>query len=103
MHPKTDKGLACDGLALSDFVLVVRENVVDPATVYIQYGTEVFHRHSGAFQMPTRAAGAKWRIPARFLVVFRDFPEDKVPRLFLFIFIGIDAGADLQFAFIEMR
>src|SRR5262245_50771906 len=96
MDPKTNKRLACNGLALRDLVLVVGKDVVHTATVDIQRGTQFFHRHCRAFQVPSGTALSERSIPEGFLIVFLRFPQDKVSRFLLLIFVGVDPRTYLQ-------
>ena len=91
------------GLALGNFVFVVREYVIDAAAMDIERVAEILHRHGRTFQMPAGTADTERRVPSRFLVVLWSLPQDEIVRLFLLVFIRIDSRADLQFTLIEVR
>src|SRR5262249_3631960 len=64
VNPKPHELPARDGLALCNFIFVMRENVVDAAAMNIQRFTEMFHRHGGTFQVPSGASLAKGCVPS---------------------------------------
>ena len=101
VYPEADEWFPRDGLALSNFVFVMGKNVVHAAAMDVERFTKLLHRHRGAFNVPPRPAGTEWRLPVWFLLVLRRFPQNKVARLFLLVFVGIDSGADFQFSSIQ--
>ena len=56
-------------LALSYFVGVMRESVINSAAVDIKILAKMLSRNTGAFDMPTGIAYSKRRIPFKLLVV----------------------------------
>ncbi len=103
VNPEPGEGLSCDGLALSDLVLVVWEDVVDAAAMNIESFSELFHRHRRTLDVPPRPACSEWRFPSRLFFMLRGFPENEVAGFFLLVFVNVDARAKLQFSFIEAR
>ena len=101
MHPITGERLSSCEFTLRDFVLVVRKKQVFACNVHVQRFTEVFHCHSGAFNVPPRSAFAPGAIPGWF-TRFGGFPKVKVPRVFL-TFIDFDACACEQIFRFPMR
>ena len=81
----------------------MRENVVDCAAMNVERLAEMFHRHCRTLQVPAGTAGAERRIPSRFPIVLRRFPQHEVARLFFLVLIGIDPSSDFQFPFVEAR
>src|SRR5438552_16762609 len=79
----------------------MREHVIDAAAVNIEGVAQVLHRHGRAFQMPARPAHSKWSTPSWLFFVLWSFPQDEVVRLFLFVFVRVDARTDFQFARVE--
>src|SRR5947199_3968019 len=88
VKPVMGKRLARSPFALSDLVLVVGENKIDSARVYIKSLAKIAHRHSRAFQMPARTAFAIGRRPVR-LSRTRRFPECEIARILLIVLINI--------------
>src|SRR5262245_27465203 len=88
-------------LALGDLIFVVRKDVIDTAAMDVQRGAEIFHRHGGALNVPTRTPFTERRFPAGFLGVLRRFPEDEISRLLLLVFVGVDPRTDLEFTFVK--
>jgi len=58
VHPIFHEHLTGTGLALRDFVLVMREDVIHATAMDVDLLTEVFHRHCTALKVPAGAAGA---------------------------------------------
>ena len=74
MNPEADERMPCRGLALSDLVFVMRENIVNASAVNIEHFAQMLHGHRGALEMPPRTTGAKRRVPPRLPLVFRSLP-----------------------------
>src|SRR3978361_2266850 len=81
MQPVSGEGVA-GGAGLGQFVLVVRKDQVQPATVDIELRAEVSGGHRRAFQVPSRAAWATRRRPGR-LPWLGPLPHCEVPGIAL--------------------
>ncbi len=82
MDPVAGEGLAGEAFALGDLVLMVREDQVVAAAMNINRVAEEMMVHRGAFNMPTRAAGAPGAVP-RGLAGFDGLPQREVEGVFL--------------------
>src|SRR5262245_59867663 len=103
VKPEAGEWLGRHSFALRDLVFVMRKNVVDSSAMNVESLAKILHRHGRALQMPARATGAKGRFPFFLGLFFWAFPQHEVVRLLLFVFIGIDAGTDLQLSTIQPR
>src|SRR4029079_17334145 len=89
--PDTGRRSADDGRRLGDLVLVVGEDVVDPAAVDIEAGPEVAQRHRRALEVPAREAIAPpRRAPLELTALPGALPEREVRRVTL---VGLDLAA----------
>jgi hypothetical protein len=80
-----------DGRRLSDLVLVMRENVVQPAGVQVELVAEIPQRHGRALEVPSRKADAPpRRVPGERAARLRLLPQREVGRVVL-VGIGIAA------------
>src|SRR5271157_887604 len=88
MQPAANKLFAGRSLALSNFVLMMRKNIVHPATVNIEGFAKILHAHSGAFNVPTRPALTQFSFPKN-VAIFRypSLPQSEVLRLFFGVFV----------------
>src|SRR6185295_7841777 len=64
VDPKANKRTARYGLALGDFVFVMRKNVVHTAAMDVERFAQVLHRHRGTLEVPPGPAFAKRRLPS---------------------------------------
>ena len=95
MEPETsERLLLAVAFALSDLVLVVREDKVLAATVNINTLFKVSHRHCAALDVPARPACSPRAVPGG-LSGLLGFPESEVPGVFL-RFVHLDASAGQQ-------
>src|SRR6185369_14030157 len=100
VNPKTNEWFSSRAFGLRDLIFVMRKDQIDTAAVNVERLAEVLHRHRRAFEVPTRTALAKRRLPARLLLLFRLLPQNEVSRVILFVFIRIDSRAeDIGFKF----
>ena len=97
MEPIVHKRLAGEGFALGQLVFVMREGQVEAAAVDVEGGTEVFHAHGGAFDVPAGAALAPGRIPGR-LAGLGGLPQSEIRRVTL---AGLLDGAGAGFLFFD--
>src|SRR5437762_13360541 len=84
MQPVTDEFLSGHALALSNFRLVMRENIIDAAAMDIELITQQRSRHRAALDVPAGPARPPWRGPfyiAIFLVP--RFPQREISDWFL--------------------
>ena len=89
VHPRIYERLARRRLGLGNFVLVMREEVIDAARMKIESLAEIFHRHCRTLNMPTRTTAPPGRIPAdRTVGIFPCFPERKIAYILLIVLIG---------------
>src|SRR5215475_71846 len=102
VDPEPDKRLPGGRFALRDFVFVMRKNVIHTAAMDVESFAEIFHRHGRTFQVPARTPFAKRRLPLGFARILRSLPEDEIARLLLFVFVCVNAGADLQFSSVQL-
>src|SRR5437660_3923829 len=93
MDPEPDERLPGRAFRLCNLVFMVREDQIDPAAVYVEGFSQVFHRHRRALEMPTGPAFTKRRWPPRFVPLFWLFPQHEVARISLFVFVDIHARA----------
>ena len=71
------------GLALGDLILVVREDVVHAAGMYVEFLTQVFRGHSGAFDVPSGETFSPRAVPLQVAARLGGFPESEVPGVSL--------------------
>src|SRR5882724_2098277 len=93
VQPVAHELLAGGAFALGDFVFVMGKDQVDTTGMNVERLTEIFHRHRRAFDMPAGPATSDFRVPGWFVWIGWFFPKRKVARIFLLIFVGIDAFA----------
>ena len=95
MQPVAHERFAGGGLALRDFVFVVRECQVHAAGVDVERVAEIFHGHGGAFDVPAGAAGADARLPEMLAGLGR-LPQREIARVVFFILVHVHARAGLD-------
>src|SRR5215471_952239 len=104
VEPVAHELLSRHAFALRDLRLVMREDVVDPATVDIDLVAEQRRGHGAALDVPARTARSPGRIPFYVAVFFVPrFPQCEVTDVFLVIFVVLHATGRLQLREIEMR
>src|SRR5262249_42239460 len=101
MNPKANEGPPGHGLALRDFIFMMRKDVVDAAAMDVERVAEILHRHGGTFDMPTGTSLAERRGPSRLFQLLGGLPQGEVARLLFLVLVGVDASGDLQFSSIE--
>src|SRR5512141_1869222 len=90
VQPDAHELLARRRLRLGDFVLVVREDQVDPAGVDVERLAQLLHAHGRAFDVPARPAGTYLRLPRRFTWLGA-LPQREVAHVVLAVVVGGDA------------
>ena len=103
MHPCLDEWLTRRGLGLGDFVLMVREKVVDSASVQVERLSQILHRHRRALDVPARTPASPWRIPSyRAVALLPSLPKREVTDILLVVFVGRAPGAGLLMIEVDM-
>src|ERR671924_896479 len=100
MDPEPSEWMARCSLTLGDLFFMMRKEEVDPATMKIERVAQVLHRHRRTFKVPAWPAVSKGSGPAGLPRIFRGLPQDEIAGLLLFVFVRIDASANLQFSFV---
>src|SRR6266513_5831510 len=104
VQPVTDEFLSGHAFALRDLRFVMRENIIDAASMNIDLVAEQRRRHRAAFDVPAGPAWSPWRIPLHIAVFFIPrFPECEIPDVFLVVFVVLHASGRLQLREIEVR
>jgi hypothetical protein len=92
VQPVAHEGLLAGvGLGLGDLVLVVRENEVLAAAVYVDLLPQVLEGHGGALDVPAGPSGAPGAVPGR-LAGLGGLPEGEVHGVLLAL-AGLHSGA----------
>ena len=87
--------MACGGYALRYLALVVREDEVHAAAVYVEGRTEVFGAHGGALGMPAGEAVAPGRGPPHDVLRRGFFPQGEVAgEAFLLLAVKFAGGGE---------
>src|SRR5258708_31172792 len=81
MYPVVHELLACKSFALSNFIFMMRKDVIHAAGMNIKLLAKIFHRHSATFNMPAREATSPGAIPCHFASGFSNFPKGKILRV----------------------
>ena len=103
VEPVAHEGQAGRGLALRDFVFVVRKAEVGAAAVDVDLRPEMLHAQRGTFDVPAGPALAPGRIPADVAVGLDPFfPEDEIADAFLLVLVLVDPRAGDQAGQVEM-
>ena len=88
MQPVLHERLTRGALALGNFVVVMREHVVNAAGVHIEALTEVLHAHCRTLDMPAGPAAAPRGIPDHLAIFLCPcFPQGKVRGAFLLVLV----------------
>src|SRR6185295_8220951 len=83
------EGHAVAGLALRDFVLVVREEQVNPARVQVDRFAEVSADHGAALDVPARATTTPRAVPHDVAVLWLPrLPQREVAAVLLLVGVG---------------
>src|SRR5262245_50633744 len=90
MDPISRKQFSGRAFTLGYFIFVMRELQVLSPAMYIERFAEVFHRHRGALDVPSRTSASERSIPTRLFAFTDQFPERKITCIFLIIFVGIN-------------
>ena len=81
--------------ALSNFVRMMRESVVDAAAVDIKIFAEIFHAYTGTFDMPAGITDSPWTVPFKLLIVeFRLCEPENEIGFIAFIAILLNSFTD---------
>ena len=91
VHPVMGEGLSVRRLGLGDFVFMVRENQILSARMDVDFVSQIFFAHHGAFDVPAGTAVAPGRLPVG-LPFLLGLPEHKVQRILLLILAGHQKG-----------
>src|SRR5438445_123822 len=87
-HKPLTAWLNAGALALGDFVLMMRKHQILTAEMEIEAGSEQFHAHAAALNVPAGPAFAPRAGPEYLAIVGGPrFPERKIRHRFLFILI----------------
>src|ERR1700748_3373365 len=78
MYPIIDIGMAGSTLTLSNFIFMVRKNVIDAASMDIEMLPKIFGSHGTALEMPARKATAPRTIPGHLSSWLGHFPQGKI-------------------------
>ena len=90
MHPHIGHGVRAMGATgLSDLILMVREDQVQPAAMDIEGFAQIALGHGRAFDMPARTPPTPWTVPARLLGA-RKLPQYEIGGIAL---MRIDGNA----------
>src|SRR5665213_3646966 len=79
-------------LALGDFILVMREDIVDPTGVQVEGRAKVRECHGAALNMPSGKSAAPGAIPGHFAAGLRRLPEREVLGMPLVGIVGASRG-----------
>ena len=83
MNPVSGKNFPVAGLALGNLIFMVRENQILSARMNVDFLSQIFSGHNGAFNMPAWPSLTPGRLPVR-LPLFFGFPQYKIQGIFLF-------------------
>ena len=93
------------GFALSNFVCMVRERIVDSSAVEVEVLSEVLHADAGALDMPSGIADTPRTVPFKLLVVELGLcePEHKVSLIALVgVLLNALTNADSEILLLEI-
>ncbi|MNK64870.1 hypothetical protein D3C87_841540 [compost metagenome] len=98
MHPHIGHDMRAVGAArLRDFVLMMREDEVEPAAVNIENFTEIATGHGRAFDVPARTTATPGAFPARF-IIRGQFPQHEIAGGLL---VGFHRHARARLLFVQ--
>ena len=75
--------VVAERIRLSELVLVMREDEVEPAAVDLEHRPEQLLRHHRALDVPAGTAASPGRVPPRVLVRLVRLPQREVARILL--------------------
>src|SRR2546423_1142008 len=93
VQPVVDEPLARRAFRLRDLVLMMREDKVNAAAVYIKRLAEILHGHRGAFDVPAGPAAPDLRVPRGIAPLINRFPEREVARVLFVVLVCVHALA----------
>src|ERR1044072_2686325 len=85
MQPITGQHMFIENGALGNFAFVVWELQVHTATMYIEFGAEIFTTHGRALNMPAGKTFAPGTYPTHNMFFRRRLPQGKVRFVVLFL------------------
>src|SRR5439155_6338361 len=85
MQPVIHEWLSGIALALRQLALVVREDVVHAARMYVEARPQVLHRHRATLDVPTGEAAPPRAIPGHLATRLGQLPEGEVFGLALLV------------------
>src|SRR5581483_10290321 len=89
VYPVIDVALTGKALALSNLILVVRENIVHAAGVNVEVRTKILHRHRAALDMPSRETTPPGALPGHLATLLGCLPEREVFRIVLLLVLAL--------------
>ena len=101
MHPRVDDRPPGEAFALCYLALVVREDVIDAAGVYVELIAEILDGHGGAFNVPAGEALSPGAGPLDRPARLGGLPEREVARVVL-EWVGIDPHRFQQLGFVDV-
>ena len=93
VKPVTRELLASRAFALRDLVFMMRKDQINPAGVKVERLAKIFHRHRRTFDVPAGPATPYFSVPRGLFGSVRGLPQCEIARVFLFVFVGVDALA----------
>ena len=92
MQPVTDERFPGRGLALGNFIFVMRKDEVFATAMDVERLAEVLDAHRTALDVPPRPTRAPRRVPFHIAVLLVPrLPEREIGHLFLVVVIAFDA------------
>ena len=102
VQPGVDELMAGGRLALGDFVVVVREDIVHPAGVQVEGLAQILHAHGRALDVPARPAAAPRGVPPHVaILLIPGLPQGEVGHVVLLVFVLGHPGARLHARFVQ--
>ena len=95
VHPIMYHVVALRGYGLGNLALVMREDQIHAAAMYIEMAAQVFPSHSRTFAMPAGESVAPRRWPAHDVLGLRAFPECEVDGVMFFV-LAIECARRIQ-------
>ena len=101
MHPVSGERLAVSRFRLGNLIFMMREYQILSARMDVNFITQIFFAHDGAFNVPAGTAVAPGGFPIGLSVFFR-LPEDEIQGIFLLIFTGNQQRALASFQIVQV-